>query len=169
MLNSILLIGLSMFSAAADDDRQKEVAGTVLAVVDGDTFILVADETRHQFKVRLLGIDAPEKKQLYGMSATEKLRDLIQDRRARIEYRRLDRDGRVLGDVYVMGKRANEEWINLIMVKEGLAWHAKDVDRRKSLANAETEAREAKRGLWEQQNPVPPWEWLKEQKRRSDL
>lgn len=62
--------------------------------------------------------------------------------------------GRILGDVY-----ASDKWINRELVRDGLAWHFTRYDKRKDLADAEVEAREAKRGLWADMEPVPPWEF----------
>ncbi len=133
--------------------------GRVVGVADGDT-LTVLDAGNRQTRVRLLGIDAPESRQAFGEVSKRNLSDLVFNKHVVIEYEKTDRHGRTLGKV-VVGDRD----VNLLQVKGGLAWHYKyyqdeqsSTDRR-LYAEAETEARAARRGLWADSNPTPPWDF----------
>ena len=76
----------------------------------------------------------------------------------RVAWKARDRYERILGDVY-----AGDTWINRTMVERGMAWAYKSTTR--ELKAAEAEARQAKRGLWRDKNPVPPWEFRAKKKR----
>lgn len=122
-------------------------------VQDGDTFKLPDNETR----VRLWGIDAPEKGQAYADEARDRLKELCEGKAVRLEIKDTDRYGRITAIVW-KGKTN----INLQMVKEGLAWHyayfAPDAE---DLAAAEKAARKSRKGLWKDKNPVNPYEFRK--------
>ncbi len=133
--------------------------GLIVGVTDGDTVTLL-DKAQVQHKIRLAGIDAPEKKQPFGMRSKEHLSDLVFNRQVTVETGKTDRYGREVGVVFVDGKDAN-----LYQVRQGFAWHYKAYQREQSAtdrnlyANAEDEARTAKKGLWLDPAPVPPWEF----------
>jgi len=135
------------------------IEGRVVGVSDGDT-ITVLDSTNTQHKVRLSGIDAPEKKQPFGQRSKESLSDLVFDKPVTVDTDKQDRYGRKVGKVLVDGQDANLE-----QVKRGFAWHYKAYEReqpsidRKVYAGAETEAKAARLGLWADTEPVPPWEF----------
>lgn len=129
--------------------------GTVTRIIDGDT-IVVLDAANVQHKVRLLGIDAPERGQPFGTKAKEQLSELVKGKAVRVGWKRRDRYGRILGDVYVGGVLANR-----VMLSTGHAWHYTRYDRRPSFAAAEAAAKNTKVGIWSQPNPVPPWEFRK--------
>jgi endonuclease YncB( thermonuclease family) len=135
------------------------VEGRVVAVADGDT-ITVLDIANTQHKIRLSGIDAPEKKQPYGQRSKQSLSDLVFDKQVTIETDKVDKYRREVGKVLVGGKDANLE-----QVARGFAWHYKAYEReqppndRKLYAAAEIEARAARRGLWADADPMPPWEF----------
>jgi endonuclease YncB( thermonuclease family) len=154
MLTLTLAIGLALQGQA--DVVPKPFDGRVVAVADGDTITVLYD-TIH-CRVRLAGIDAPERGQAFGAATRKALADKVAGQLVTVEWRRRDRYGHVLGDVY-LGKR----WINLELVREGLAWHYKRFSRDKELAAAERAARAGKRGLWGQSEPLPPWEYRKRQ------
>lgn len=133
--------------------------GLVVAVQDGDT-LTVLDESKVQHRVRLAGIDAPEKGQPFGQRSKEGLSNLTYMRHASVEWRKHDRYGRVVGKVVVDGRD-----VNLAQVAYGLAWHytayAKEqapADRI-SYSEAEAEARGHHLGLWKDASPTPPWEY----------
>ncbi len=141
--------------------------GRVVGVADGDT-VTVLDASRQQHKIRLIGIDAPEKKMPYGNQSKQSLSDLVFDRQVQVEYNKKDRYGRTVGKIIVDGVDAN-----LAQVKAGMAWHYKRYQREQSVADrtlyaqAEEQARASKRGLWEDADPVPPWNWRKQQKKKD--
>ena len=82
--------------------------------------------------------------------------DLIFGKTANVMKTRSDRYGRTLAFVVVDGANVSE-W----MIQNGLAWHYVDYSKSAELARLETEARNAKRGLWQAPDPEPPWEWRK--------
>lgn len=138
-----------------------EFTGTVVSIADGDTVTVLRDH--EQVKVRLAGIDAPERGQAFGTAARKYLGDQIAEKTVRVVWKERDRYGRTLGDVYI-----DDRWINRELVREGYAWHFTRYSRDKRLAEADTEAREKRRGLWQEREPIAPWEYRKrEQDKRS--
>ena len=143
------------------------ITGTVVRITDGDT-VVVLDANKVQYKIRLVGIDAPEKKQAYGQKSKENLSDLVAGKHVVVEYDKLDRYKRVLGKIMLNGAD-----MNLEQVASGLAWHYKKYQRGQSQADqllyseAEIDARNAKRGLWQDPDPIPPWEYRKLKKPKS--
>jgi endonuclease YncB( thermonuclease family) len=135
------------------------VLGKVVGVVDGDTLTLL-DEADRQRRIRLAGIDAPERGQAFGQASKRHLSHLAFGRIAAAECHKLDRYGRFVCVVRVDGVD-----VSLAQVKAGLAWHYKkyaheqtEVER-ETYSEAEEQAREARRGLWSDPKPIPPWEW----------
>jgi micrococcal nuclease len=127
--------------------------GTVLRVVDGDTFVFQTEEG--SLKVRMDGIDAPEKDQTYGLESTKFLNAYLY-KKGKLIYKGVDRYGRTLGVLYV-----GDLNINLLSVEKGFAWHYKKYSADTALANAEVRARRAKLGLWKDGGAIAPWEWRK--------
>ena len=141
------------------DASLQTLEGRVVGVADGDT-ITVLDAGNRQTRIRLQGIDAPESSQAFGQASKRGLSDLVFERQVVVEYEKTDRYGRTLGKVLAGGRD-----VNLLQVEAGLAWHYKyyqdeqsPADRR-LYADAETEARSARRGLWVDSNPIPPWDF----------
>lgn len=97
--------------------------GRVVAISDGDT-LTVLDAEKVQHKVRLSGIDAPEKRQPFGNVSRQHLADLLFGRDVAVEYHKVDRYGRQLGKVLVADVDAN-----LAQVSAGLAWHYMHYER----------------------------------------
>jgi len=128
-----------------------EIRGKVVGIADGDT-ITVLDAEKVQHKIRLEGIDSPEKGQAFGTKAKENTSKLVGEQEVVVKWEKKDRYGRILGDVHL-----GDRHINLEMVQEGQAWHS----QAKALADAEDEARKAKKGLWADKSPEPPWEFRK--------
>jgi len=128
-----------------------EIRGKVVSIADGDT-ITVLDAEKVQHKIRLEGIDSPEKGQAFGTKAKETTSKLVGEQEVVVKWEKKDRYGRILGDVHL-----GDRHINLEMVQEGQAWHS----QAKALADAEDEARKAKKGLWADKSPEPPWEFRK--------
>jgi endonuclease YncB( thermonuclease family) len=159
------LCGLAVFAlfallaAAPLTAWAHEFAGRIVGVIDGDTVDLVT-ASKDLIRVRLSGIDAPEKGQPFGQAAKKTLSDLVYDRDALVAGTKRDRYGRLVGKVVVAGNDAN-----LQMVASGLAWHFKRYEReqpeadRVAYANAEVTARAGHLGLWSDRNPVAPWDY----------
>jgi micrococcal nuclease len=132
--------------------------GKVVGVSDGDTVSVMrqyGNGRREQIRVRLHGIDAPESRQAYGSKAKETLSGLVFDRQVRIEERDVDGYGRTVAVLWIGSSNVNIE-----MVRLGMAWHYRQyAPNDRQLAQAETEARRARRGLWADRSPVPPWDF----------
>ncbi|MEK9953173.1 MAG: thermonuclease family protein [Curvibacter sp.] len=152
-LAALLLAGLCLPVAAAT------YTARVVAISDGDT-LTVLDAERRQHKIRLAGIDAPEKHQAWGQRAQQFLGERVFQRVVRIEVSKKDRYGREVGTVWLEG-----EDINLELLRAGLAWHYRAYEReqppgdRARYADAEQQARERRQGLWSDAQPVAPWEF----------
>jgi endonuclease YncB( thermonuclease family) len=131
----------------------RELAGRVVSIQDGDTLTVLV--SRRQIKVRLADIDAPERKQPFGTRSRQSLADLCAGKDARIAEQGKDRSGRTLGRVNCAGVDANAE-----QVRRGLAWvYERYAPKGSPLYAVQTEARTARRGLWQVAKPVPPWQW----------
>jgi endonuclease YncB( thermonuclease family) len=133
--------------------------GTVVGVADGDT-VTVLDASRQQYKIRLMGIDAPEKKQAFGNKSKQALSDLVFNKQVSVEFNKTDKYGRTIGKILVDGLDANLE-----QVKKGMAWHYKQYQKEQSsvdrtaYAKAEELAKAEKLGLWFDPSPTPPWDF----------
>ena len=140
--------------------------GSVLAaksvrVIDGDTIEVIPTSGQSE-RIRLLGIDAPEAKQAYGMQSTQTLQQCVNDAIISIEWSERDRYGRIIGKVKANGKDCNHN-----QVTQGAAWHYKQYQGnqleydRLAYSNAEVIARSEQRGLWATSNPIAPWDYRK--------
>ena len=142
------------------------LTGRVVRVTDGDT-IVVLDTDKVQHKIRLQGIDAPERRQAFGTKSKEHLSDLVAGKTVEVDYSKYDRYGRVLGIVMVNGEDANLE-----QIEAGMAWHYKKYQREQSpsdrvkYSDAELEARRHKVGLWRDPNAIPPWDYRRAERDR---
>ena len=128
----------------------------VISVTDGDT-IKVYSKEQGQVKIRLFGIDSPEKRQPYGRAAKKYLASIITGARVEIGPVTIDSNGRTVAIVW--GSAAN---FNLKMVQAGYAWvYRRYCDKPfcDEWITIEAKARAGKSGLWKNPNPVPPWEW----------
>jgi len=145
--------------ALACTANAETITGLVVGVADGDT-ITVLDADKVQHKIRLSGIDAPEKKQAFGNRSKESLSALAFDKTVNVETSKRDRHGRQIGKVLVNGQD-----VNLMQVERGMAWFYRQYQREQSpndqrlYAKAEDAARADKRGLWRDADPLPPWEF----------
>ena len=151
-LQLIALFACVLCFAACSEDALR---GRVVKVADGDT-ITILDASNTQYKIRLQGIDAPEKAQAFGRASGRYLSGLVAGRDVRVTYAKRDQYDRILGIVYL-----DDRDINLEMLKAGMAWHYKKYDSTPAYAKAEAEARAAKLGLWVEQNPIEPHEYRK--------
>jgi len=139
--------------------------GKVVGVADGDT-ITVLDATNTQHKIRMQGIDAPEKAQAYGQKSKQSLSQMVQSKQVTVEYQKKDKYGRTLGKVVLNGTD-----VCLEQFKLGMAWHYKQYksdqakEERETYAQAELEARTKNVGIWKDKNPTPPWEFRKQAKK----
>ncbi|MCJ9707769.1 thermonuclease family protein [Bordetella hinzii] len=158
MIRAMLAGCLFALAAAA---HAGELRGRVVAVADGDT-LTILDASRQQHRIRLAEIDAPEKGQPFGQRSKQSLSGLCFGREAVIEDRGHDRYGRTIGRVSCAGIDANAE-----QVRRGMAWVFDRYATDRSLYAIQDEARAARRGLWSDAAPVPPWEWRAQHRREA--
>ena len=146
------------------------LSGHVIAISDGDT-ITVLDRSNQQYKIRLSGIDAPEKKQAFGQRSKEHLSRLVYGKPVEVEWTKRDKYKRIVGKVLVAEPDCRWEDCpksldaGLNQVTVGLAWWYRKYSREQSLGDqgryeiAEAEARADRAGLWTDEEPMAPWEW----------
>jgi endonuclease YncB( thermonuclease family) len=155
-MRAILLLVLALLASSVQAGL---ISGRVVHVADGDT-ITVLDSEKIQHEIRLAGIDAPEKAQAYGQRSRESLDELVAGRTVIVETNKKDRYGRFVGKVLVNGCD-----INIEQIRRGMAWFYRAYAReqpvadRQSYDQAETEAKDFRKGLWRDKNPIPPWDY----------
>jgi endonuclease YncB( thermonuclease family) len=131
-----------------------DFTGKVVGISDGDTIRVMRNGAAE--RVRLWGIDCPESKQPFGTRAKQLTGDLAFGQTVTVRVRDTARYGRIVAEVI----RPDGRNLNHELVRAGLAWWYQQFARRDNvLAALEQEARAAKRGLWTDPQPVPPWEW----------
>mgnify|MGYP000383141733 CR=1 FL=1 len=156
LLMSFLLI-FSVCTASAS----KILQGKVVSVADGDT-ITVLDAEKNQHKIRLQGIDAPEKAQAFGAKSKQALYEMVHGKTVQVSFEKSDKYGRILGKVLLDGQDICHQ-----QIKAGLAWHYKKYQNQQPLADreaysaSETAAKNEKLGLWSDPRPVAPWDFRK--------
>lgn len=140
-----------------------DISGKVIKISDGDTIWVM--HRSEKIKVRMLGIDAPELNQAFGLQSKKILKSLIYLKIVHIEGQKKDRYSRLIGKVIL-----NDQDINIKMIQKGAAWHFKryqddqTVNDRINYSLEERNAKKKKLGLWESKNPFPPWQWRKNRK-----
>ncbi len=152
----ILLFLLCSSTAFAD------FAGPVVGVLDGDTI-----EVLHKNKaerIRLNGIDCPEKGQAYGKRAKQAASELVFGKDVTLQTFGKDKYGRTIADVFL----PDGTHVNHTLVKDGWCWwYRKYAPGNRRLENLEKDAREAKKGLWVYPAPIPPWVYRKARRGQS--
>jgi len=133
--------------------QAETLEGTVVKITDGDTLTLLTPSSQ-QVKIRLAGIDTPERKQPFGNRAKQALSSLAFQKQALIEVEAKDRYGRIVGTVFVDGQNVNAE-----LARQGMAWVYRKYAKDKVLYDLEAQAKEEKLGLWVDEKPIAPWEW----------
>jgi|TARA_B110000971_G_C19647256_1_gene336189 endonuclease YncB( thermonuclease family) len=160
MLKFFIIINFIFFSTQVFAD----IEGVIYRVIDADTVIIESEEGA-KYKVRLLGIDAPEIKQNYGKESTRYLSSMVLGKFLVVTGSKKDRYKRLLGKLVLGGND-----INLNLIKNGMAWHYKrfknSQDRKDQFlySNAEKYAKVNKLGLWSKEAPIAPWRWRKNKK-----
>jgi micrococcal nuclease len=134
---------------------QTTFTGTVVKIKDGDT-VVVLDSTKTMITIRLAGVDAPEKKQDFGLKAKQFTIDEVAGKLVTVKIIAKDRYGRSVAWILYDKKNLSEE-----LLKVGLAWHYIQYDKSKFLQSLEDKAKESKVGLWSIPNPIPPSEYRK--------
>ncbi len=149
-------LGIFNFLVLSTEIRADDFSGRVVSTSDRDT-IRVMHDGRSE-KIRLYGIDSPEKGQAFGNRAKQFVATLAFGKKVKVEVKDQERYGRTVADANLLdGRNLNHE-----IVKAGFApWFRKYAPKDKELDSLESEARHAKRGLWaEYREPVPPWDYL---------
>lgn len=167
----VLIALLIILGSCSRQVTTNSVSGTVVRIVDGDT-IAILDAQKVQHKIRLQGIDSPERMQAFYQVSKDHLAGLVFGKNVTVTFNpdnKHDRWGRIIGKVGIDG---NDECLE--QIKAGLAWHFKKYEREQELpdqqeyASAEQDARGQKRGLWQDPNPVPPWDFRQHANGSSD-
>jgi endonuclease YncB( thermonuclease family) len=133
------------------------LTGKVVSVADGDT-ITVLDASNTQHKIRLSGIDAPEKRQAFGTVSKQYLANMVFNKSVIVSWQKNDRYGRIIGKVLV-----DDIDVNLEQIKAGMAWFYRQYQKQQPIqdqadyAAAEQEAKANKLGLWVDEDPIAPW------------
>lgn len=149
----------------------QELPGKVVRILDGDTIEVktLPDNmpvTEIPVRVRLNGIDAPEKQQPYGQRSKQFLADMIGGKWVTMAIDGHDRYNRSLGDVFIKQclPKCETVSVNAAMVKAGMAWAYRyhDVAVNPHMAALEATARSESLGLWRDKTPVEPWKWRRE-------
>lgn len=144
-------------------ERDSILEGTCVGVSDGDSLILELT-SGERVRVRLYGIDAPEKDQHFALEARKKLGYLVYDKQIRVEVLDIDQYGRYVAKVY-----AGVRYVNRFMLKEGMAWlYRHYAAHDELLAAAEARARAAKRGIWATDSPLRPRNFRSERRKGRD-
>jgi endonuclease YncB( thermonuclease family) len=144
--------------AQADEEFQARVVN----ITDGDTVVVLRD--RKEIRVRLHGIDAPEKGQDFGSRARSALGDLVAGETVTVQAHEKDKYGRTVATLVLKDGRN----VNHLMVQDGMAWwYRKYAPKDHELEDLEAKARTAGRGLWAMKAPVPPWEFRSNKKTKA--
>ena len=157
---AFLLVSVFLYCGQA---LANDFTGRIVSVLDGDTIEVL--HNTHPERIRLSGIDCPEKRQAYGKKAKQFTSALAYGKEVTVQVLRKDRHGRTVGDVVLTdGTNVSRE-----LIKAGLAWWYRQYSKDASLGVLEEDARQAKRGLWADPNPVPPWEVRQPKQGRTPL
>lgn len=155
----LLLLCLYGSCKNASDGRK---LGEVVKIADGDTFTLLYPGNV-QVKVRLYGIDCPERAQAFGVAARKALGNLLEGHRVYLNEQNRDRYGRVVAIAF----RDDSRNINEALLQQGYAWHYRAYDNNPAWTTMEEQARAARIGLWQDARPTPPWEFRKNKREKS--
>ena len=151
-MKTLIFIGALLVSQISNAEYLESLK--IKRIVDGDTVhAFYQDEV---YKIRLTEIDAPEQDQPYGSNSTEYLKSLLKEGMVDVDISGTDRYGRKLGRLYWQGKDINRE-----LVSAGYAWVYDQYVTDNSFYENQSKARNSKKGLWEDQNPLEPWNWRK--------
>jgi endonuclease YncB( thermonuclease family) len=155
----VLLLAFSLVQYLGDSPPDFDLTGRVVRIADGDT-LSILDATNTQHKVRLYGIDTPERDQPFGNAAKKALMQLVDEKPVGVVVITTDSYGRKVGTLYQQGVN-----INVAMVASGYAWwYQHYAPHERTLAASEQQARAHGLGLWAAPHPVPPWDWRRGQR-----
>ena len=161
-MNKLLLLVWGMFSAAV---QAETITGKVIGIADGDTLTMLVADT--PVKIRVAGIDAPEKTQDFGQKAKQSLSDLAFNQVVTADCRKKDKYQRNVCVVFADGKD-----VGLELIRTGMAWWYRQYAReqlpieQKEYESAELTAKAEGAGLWSM-SAIPPWDWRKTEKQKK--
>lgn len=151
-----ILVLLLMACRIGPERLPDEGWGRVVKLIDGDTYDLLLDNNK-SVRVRMQGIDAPERGMPYNKVSKQYLGKLCAGQQVRYMKEDVDRYGRLVAKGYLKDGRNLEAE----MIKAGMAWHFTRYSSDRKLQALEDEARAARRGLWADSNPMAPWDYRK--------
>jgi len=143
----------------AHDLAAETIRGKVVKIADGDT-LTILDARRQEHRIRLNGIDAPERKQAHYETSRQNLAKLAFGKAVIVEWHKRDVYGRLVGKV-----EADRQDVGLAQLRAGQAWWFRRYANEQTMFDrsryeaAELDARRNRRGLWKTGTPTPPWEW----------
>ena len=149
----LILFAVLLLLNSPESLQQSSQPGKVVRIVDGDTFDLLTNE-KNILRIRMNGIDCPERKQDFYQAAKNALSGYIFNKEVKLFVTGRDRNKRTIATVYCGGEN-----INLAMIRNGYAWHYKKYSTDTTYAKAEQDARFARKGLWHMDHPVAPWDF----------
>ena len=153
----LLIFSFIIFGLAANAYPEITITGKVIGLADGDTVTVL--QNNQEYKIRLYGIDTPEKGQDFGTKAKEFTSGLVFKKDVKVIQKDVDRYGRIVGIVYAGNTCLNQE-----IIKAGFAWVYRQYCKEgfcRDWITLETNARTNQIGLWSHPDPVPPWEYRK--------
>ncbi len=158
------LLYLVLFSLISSINAEPQtISGKAIKVLAGDLIVL-QDDAKKKYTVRLEGIDAPEKGQEFAQRASQKLNSLLSlsEHQIEIMYENKDRNGHLIATVYPYPKEKETVSFNKILVEHGYAWAYRKYSM--NYVSDEEAARKQKKGLWARSDAMAPWEWRKQKK-----
>ena len=158
VLLAVLCLLLPQCSSPIDNYEGKAYTGQVTKVADGDTLTLIT-KSGEKHRVRLARIDAPERSQEHGPAATSYLTNKVDSQTVTVKSEKTDRYNRLIGEVFVDKQNINDQ-----LVRNGLAWQYTQYDQSSELAELQQAAQNDQLGIWQTQDPTPPWVYRKAKK-----
>ena len=154
----VAIVSITIFLCPAIGNAT-DFSGQVVSILDGDTIEVLHNS--HPERIRLSGIDCPEKGQAYGQKAKQAASALVFGKEVTLQTHGKDKYGRTLADV-LLSDGTN---VNHGLVKDGWCWwYRKYAPGDTTLEHLEADAREAKKGFWADPSPIPPWVYRKARK-----
>ncbi|MBA3974047.1 MAG: hypothetical protein C0504_07495 [Candidatus Solibacter sp.] len=157
-MRALIVLAVTALAACG---QQAPFSGKVISVVDGDTIEVLDGRTTR--RIRLHGVDTPEQGQAFGGRARRRTSELVMGAAVTVRPKGVDQFRRILADVVLADGRI----LNEVLVSEGLAWwFRRYAPRHRRLETLEEQARDARKGLWAEAEPTPPWLWRRARKRK---
>lgn len=159
MKAKLIFLFYSLFSitSLAAQMAQDPIEAKVIEVIDGNTLV-AKDENGEEWKVMLAGIDSPELNQQFGNEAKSFLEAKALKKAVTITLQGKDRWGNRLAVVMLKGK----DDLRVELLSKGLAWTS-ERNPIPELEKIRIEAENAKKGIWQEEQPTPPWIFRRQQ------